>query len=347
MPRSGRRAKLSKALLCRVREGALASVASLLLAAGLAGCGGASATPSNSSSREVVARVGAVAIDRATVEHWARAIQRGNSVATALGKISGTPPQRALGFLISANWILGEAEEQGLAISNAAVERQLQQKIDTVPNGRAEFQEDLASTGQTLADVRLEVSSRLAVSRLREAVARRVQAVTAAQVAGYYSRHRGSFYLPDRRIVYLIEGIHEYRHALALARRVRPGARLTLPWFREVVSRTPEVADRGALAHMVFAATPGRVAGPAMFFGDWVLAVVRKLIPAGIQPLSAVRGELSKTLTVQRREQTLERFAAAFVRRWTRRTLCSPGYVVQKCSQYRGVLAQGNPLVEG
>jgi SurA N-terminal domain len=331
--------RISKALLHSARARAVAGGGVLVLMLAAAGCG-----TSGTSSREVVVRVGDTAIDRAEVDHWADAINRGSSVASTLGKTSGTPRERALEFLISASWIAGETQAQGLSISNAAVERGLQQKINQAPNGRPEFLEELASTGQTLADVKLEVKSTLAVAALRDAVAKRVPALTRAEVSGYYAHHRRSSYLPDRRVAYLIEGIHDYAHALALARQVKPGAHLTLPWFREVVSRAPEVEDRGTLAHMVFAAIPGRVAGPALFFGHWVLAVVRKLIPAGIQPLSAVEGKLAKALEVQRRQQALKRFAAAFARRWTARTLCGPGYVVQRCWQYRGALTQENPL---
>jgi hypothetical protein len=323
--------------------------AMLLLAASLAGCGGGGKTAGGSSSissSQVVARVGGVTIDRGEVEHWASAVSRGNSVGTALGPTSGTPREKALEFLISCRWLLGEVEEQGLSISTSAVERGLQEKIDGLPNGRLEFQEELSSTGQTLADTELELRSTLAVAALRDAVAKRVPAVRGAEVASYYTHHRRSFYLPDRRVAYLIEGIRSYTHAVALAKQVRPGEHLTMPWFREVVPRTREADEPGKLAHMVFTATPGHVNGPTMFFGHWVLGIVKRLIPAGVQPLAVVRSKLSRTLYVERRERSLARFAAAYVRRWRARTWCSPGFVIENCSEYRGAhTAERNPLM--
>ncbi len=337
---------LSSALAHRAKEGVLASASVLLLAAALTGCGGTSAT-SSGSSRKLVARIGDTAIDRAELEHWAGAIERGSSVATALGKMTGTPRQRALEFLISASWVLGEAQEQGVRVSKVAVEHALQQEIEATPNGRPEFEKELASTGQGLADVKLEVGSTLAAAKLRDVAAEGVPRVKAAEVNSYYSRHRWSFYLPDRRVAYLIEGIPDHTHALAIARQVRPSTRLTRPWFREIVSRSPGGGDRGQLVDMIFATTPGRVVGPVMFNGRWVLAVVRKLIPAGIQPLALVRDEVLKILVGQRRERALKRFVTAFVRKWSARTSCSPAYVIQKCSQYRGALVRGNPLTGG
>jgi len=341
---------LSRALSRRARGGASAVVVPLLLAAVLTGCGSASSTSSSSSS-EVVVHVGEAAIDRAEVDHWANAITRGNSVGTALGRTSGTPRERALEFLISSNWIIGETEERGLSISNAAVERGLREKIDALPNGRSEFQEELSSTGQTLADVKLEVKATVAVARLRAAVASRVPPITGAEVASYYSAHRQRFYLPDRRLVDLVEQIPGYAHAVALGKQLGPGSGFAKRAIRELVHReTPAEAaslPNGKLVHMIFAATPGRVAGPAIFNGQWVLAVVRKLIPAGIQPLAAVRGELSKTLAAERRQRALKRFAAAYIRKWTASTSCSPGYVVQRCSVYRGALVTEVDLLTG
>jgi len=343
MSRLVRKAKHSGSSSAEREGGALKVATVLLLATGLAACG--TATSTSGSSSEVVARVGSAAIDRAEVDHWVSAISRGNSVGTALGQMKGTPRERALRFLVSSNWLIGEAKEQGLSISSTAVERGLRTKTDEAPNGRSEFQEELASTGQRLADVKLEVKSILAVKSLRDAVAKRVPPVTRAEVISYYAHHRRSFYLPDRRVAYLIEGIRDYSHAVALGRQVRPGVRLMLPWFRELVSRTPEARDPTKLAHMIFTATPGRVAGPSKFFDGWVLAVVRKLIPAGIPSLAAVRAKLSKSLAVEHRERALTKYAEAFVRKWTARTSCSPGYVVQGCSEYGGALmAEGNPL---
>jgi hypothetical protein len=327
------------------RGGLRTSAAPLLLAVGLAGCGTASDPSSGHRVNQVVARVGAVTIHRSEVEHWARAIGRSNSVATSLGKTSGTPQQRALEFLISSGWTIGEAQAQGLRISNSDIERGLQEKIHTAPGGRSEFQENLASTGHTLSDVKLEVKSTLAVARLRDAVAKRTPGPTRGEVTSYYAHHLRSFYIPDRRVAYLMEGISDYARAVELGRQVKPGARLSPPWFREVVSRAPPGSgDRGQLVHLIFATTPGRVTRPAIFNHRWTIAVVRKLIPAGIQPLSAVRGELSETLVAQHRQQALMHFSAAFVRKWTARTACSAGYVVQKCSQYHGALTQESPL---
>ncbi|HEY2719899.1 MAG TPA: hypothetical protein VGI52_09725, partial [Solirubrobacteraceae bacterium] len=114
----------------------------LLLAAGAGGCGGAGSSP-------VVVRVGRVGVDRATVDHWTKAIQLGTVVEGELGRSSATPRQKALEFLISSNWAIGAAAERGHSVSDGAVARGLKEKIDAAPNGGAEFKEEVLATGQT------------------------------------------------------------------------------------------------------------------------------------------------------------------------------------------------------
>src|SRR6478736_805505 len=63
-----------------------------------------------SGDHEVVARVGGDRIDRRTVDHWISVLAGG---AAALRSNAQHQPldHRALSFLISSQWLLGEAEE--------------------------------------------------------------------------------------------------------------------------------------------------------------------------------------------------------------------------------------------
>jgi hypothetical protein len=326
------------------RRGIVAVVLALLLAAAATGCAGERSSP-------VVLRVGAVVIDRATVDHWARAIALGSAVAGALGRSSSTPRQKALDFLISANWAIGAAAERGLDVSEGAVEHGLREKIEAAPNGRGEFEEEIAATGQTLADVKLEVKAALALAKLREFLSTRVPPVTQAQIVDYYKRHRQSFRIPDRRLVDLIEEIHGYAHAVALGKRLGPGERFVKRAIRELVPRqTPyENAHRenGRMVRAIFATPPGQIGGPVIYHSRWVLLVVTKLVPGSIKPLRKVKAEISERLSTQRHRLALASFLETYRREWTAKTSCEPGFIVQKCAGYRGRLAPEGNLLAG
>jgi foldase protein PrsA len=320
----------------------------LVLLGGIVTVGGASGCSGGAPVRTALS-VGDVAIGQAAVAHWARAISAGEGSGGPLGQLHGSARERALEFLISARWLIGEAAGRGQAASDDTVERKLRDRIEAVPNGEAEFEKEISSLGRTGADVKLEIEAELAAAKLSQMVARHVPAVTPAEVAGYYRNHQAQFRVPDLRTIDLIEAIRTRAGAIALGRRTGPGKRFAAKALHELVRKqTPyEEAhrDNGALVHAIFAAKLGTVAGPVRFHHAWALVVVRKVVPARIKPLAAVREEIAKRLASERRALARQSFIAAYRRKWIARTDCRPGFVVQKCSQYRGrLLPEPDPL---
>jgi hypothetical protein len=312
----------------------------------LVGCSGEAKGPT-------AARIGDVAISAATVSHWTAAIKLGSTVGASLGRSPGPPRERALDFLISANWLIGEAAEEGLPISSAAVERGFKERMESVPGGRSEFEEELASTGQTSEDVKLEIKAELAKRALHALVASQVPIVAPQQeVIDVYHRDIARYRIPERRLVDLIESIDSRSAAVALGRRLGPGARFTKRALQESVARqTPKeaaTASNAELVHAIFAATPGKVAPPARFDGQWVLIVVRGHVPGRTKGLKEVEVEIDQHLVDVRRRELFAEFARQLRETWTPRTDCRPGFVVQKCLRYRGRFArEEDPLAGG
>jgi foldase protein PrsA len=340
----GMRGKSRRATLLRLLAigiGILATAAALLAGSG---CSGESQGP-------VAVRIGDVSIGSSAVNHWAAAIRLGNTVGASLGKHPGTPRERALAFLISANWLIGEAAEEGLAASEAAVERKLKQRMESVPGGRAEFEEELASTGQTTDDVKLEIKAELAANALRDVVLSQVPIVTPQQgIIDYYHRHIERYRVPERRIADLIESIDTRAQAVALGRRLGAGARFAKRALHESVARqTPAEAAaspyNAELVRGIFAATPGKVSSPARFNGGWVLIVVRGRVPGRTKGLKEVEVGIQNQLRAEKRRELFAEFEQHLRDTWMARTDCRPGFVVQKCSQYHGALKSEEALV--
>jgi PPIC-type PPIASE domain len=336
-----RAARSGRDLLSDVMRALVAAVA-LPVIAGVVGCAG--------SPRLVAVRVGDVSIGARVISHWARIIDLDGEVDGSLVVSHGTSRERALAFVISACWLTGEAVDQGIAISGATIERRLQERIESVPNGKSEFEREISSTGRSIADVKLEIEAESAAARLRAMVARRVHPVTQASVDDYYRHNQAHFRVPEIRVTDLIEGIHGTRAAaVALGRRIGPGRRFAELSLHERVARPiPSEAshrENGALVRSIFTAVPGEVAGPTRFNDAWVLVVVRSVVPAGIRPLAAVREDVAARLASRRHRRVLLAFIKAYRGKWIRKTDCSPGFVVQKCSLYHGPTApEGNPL---
>jgi hypothetical protein len=315
----------------------------LLAAVGMLGCG------TGAQSNSGAARVGNVMIARAAVEHWAGVTGLGVTVGTLLGRLHGNPGEKALEFLISSQWLLGEAARHGIVVSDRSVELALREKLDSLPGGQAALRSKLAATGRTVDDLKLEIKLELAAAMLRTALIRRAPALTRADVLRYYERNRRSFLTPAERVVDLIENLSTPTAARALAARLGTGSRFARRAQRERVPRqTPaEAAHRrnGRLVRAIFAVPVGREGGPVSFLGRWVILVVRSELPGTPRPLDEVAGTIAARLLAQRRRAIEPAFLASFRRRWRSETKCEAGFIVPKCIDYKGPLKpEDDPL---
>ncbi len=309
----------------------LASFVALGLASlWLGACGG--------DSSPAVAHVGGATISRATVEHWARVLARGGAGEGLRPPSHGSPAQRALGLLISAAWIDGEAAHQGVEPSKDEIGKGLSERKEA--NGASEFEAALQATGQTVEDVEVEVRAELAAAALARKLADQAARVSETQIVDFYHRNHLLYTTPETRHTELIEHLPSPAAARALVRRIGTGAAFTERALKEAVVRTitgaPSPGDIPEISNAIFASRTGVVSKPLPLNGRWSVFIVRKIVPAKLKPLAVVRRELIRRLVAQRHREIVASFERELRKRWRAKTSCRRGYVVQKCAQYTG-----------
>jgi phosphatidylethanolamine-binding protein (PEBP) family uncharacterized protein len=146
----------------------------LLVGAGLlAGCGGGSSTttttatvpssPATStqavvSSADAVAYVSGFPISKASYEHWV-------NVENKLGG-GGNAGHRALGFLLTSQWVLGEAKARGVSVSDAEVRARFTQLAHQSFPKAGSLQKYFATSGETEADLLVRIKVELLAARI-------------------------------------------------------------------------------------------------------------------------------------------------------------------------------------
>ena len=276
-------------------------------------------------------RVGATPITKATVDHWTSVMQYEHGEGERLAR------QRALGFLISTQWLTGQAGEQGRPVTNREVELRLaQERRELSLGGEAELRSFLAMSRRTVTDMMLEIKAQLASAAINSEIVGREGKVTQARVARYYVQHRQSFATPERREVQLTYS--RSRADSVLARRDiesgRSFAGVAKREIAQVLGGEQAAPRQGELARAAESAAKGVLTGPVKVGRDYAVFTVTQVVPAGRQPLARVKGEIEQQLAGQAHRAALARFRAAWRAKWTARTSCRPGYVVPECSQY-------------
>ena len=145
-----------------------------LLALGLlAGCGGggsstttaavplspaSASTQGSASSVDAVAFVSSTPISKASYKHWL-------AVETALGA-AGSPAHQALGFLITSEWVLGEATARHISVSEAEVKQRFAQLVHESFPKAGSLKKYLVKSGETEADLLARIKVELLASRI-------------------------------------------------------------------------------------------------------------------------------------------------------------------------------------
>lgn len=271
----------------------------------------------------------------------------------------GALKTEALGFLISVDWVLGEAEERGVKLSDAEVTKQLNENRSQQYPQEAAFQKYLAQIGQTVSDALLRTKFGKLSSDLQERATAGAAHVSQAEIANYYNEHPSQYGHPESRDVRLVltnseAQARQARREIESGRSFQSVARSKSvdPVSRKsggVVSGVARGQLEKPLEEALFAAKQGVLTGPVKTqFGYYVFEVT-KTHPASQQTLAQEQSSVQQLLISERRQQELKEYAKEFEQRWRARTDCRAGYVMLNCKQYKsvGATSEGTEGTEG
>ncbi len=129
-----------------------------------------STSPYRPSAEEVVACVRSQEITGATFAHWAAVAGNAEPHRRPAAEPTHKEMTQVMGFLISADWILGEAAKLHINLSSVAVRRQFDKlRREQFPKD-AQFKAFLRQTGQTSADILLRVRLSMLSTRIQQQI---------------------------------------------------------------------------------------------------------------------------------------------------------------------------------
>src|SRR4051812_41204345 len=106
---------------------------------------------------------------------------------------------QVLQFLISAQWIQGEASDQSVKVTDAEVKKQFEQtKKQSFPKEK-DYTKFLKDSGMTQEDILFRVKLDTLSNKLREKVTKGKDNVTDQQISDYYNKNKQRFAQPERR----------------------------------------------------------------------------------------------------------------------------------------------------
>jgi foldase protein PrsA len=253
--------------------------------------------------------------------------------------------QEVLGFLISSEWVLGEGNSLGVKVSDKEVKKQFETiKSQQFPKP-AEFEKFLATSGQTVSDLLLRVKLNLLSSKIQQHVVKSKGTPTEAQIAKYYNENKSRFGTPEKRNLRIILTKTEAQAASA-KKEVESGKSFASVAKKVSIDPTSKAnggllsgvtkgQEEKALDEAVFAAKKGVLSGPVKTpFGYYVFEVL-STTAGNQQSLAQAKSSIKQQLTATQQQTALSKFVKEFKKKWTSKTECRTGYMVQDCKGYK------------
>jgi foldase protein PrsA len=348
----------------------LAPCAALALAAVVAACGG---VPGNA-----VATVDGQAIQKSQFDHWmvvaakssgapgaavpdppayARCVaaKRKSTPKPAKGQPKTTDAQlktqcqqqynqlrdQVLQLLISFKWIQGEADQEGVKVSNAEVQKSFQQqKKQSFPKD-ADFQKFLKQSGQTQQDILQRVRLDLLSNKIRDKVIKGKDKVSQAQIQDYYNKNKARFAQPERRSLQIV-----LTKTKAKADQAKKALQSGQSWKTVAKKFSIDSASKNqagklppqakgtlekALDTAVFAAAKNKLLGPVKTQFGYYDFRVTQITKASQQSLTQATPTIRQTLAAQNQQTALNNFVKDFQKRWRDKTQCQNSFKTTDC----------------
>jgi len=248
---------------------------------------------------------------------------------------------QVLQFLISSQWIQGEAGDRAVKVTDAEVQKQFATtKKQSFPK-EADYKKFLTSSGMTEADLLFRVKLDTLSNKLREKIVKGKDKVSDAQIKAYYDKNKARFAQPERRDLRIVLTKTEAK-ANAAKKRIAGGES-----FKAVAKDLSiDQASKGqggvllavakgqqekALDAAVFAADKGKLTGPVKTQFGYYVFKVQKITKAAQQSQKQSTQTIKQLLASQNQQKALDAFVKDFRDKWKGQTNCKKGFVTQDC----------------
>jgi foldase protein PrsA len=249
--------------------------------------------------------------------------------------------QQVMQFLISSEWIQGEASEQKVTVSDKDVEKQFATtKKQSFPK-EADFQKFLKTSGMTLDDIKFRVKLDALSNALRTKITKGKDKVSDKEISDYYDKNKARFAQPERRDLRIV--LTKTQAKATTAKAALQGGQSFKAVAKKfsidqasknqggVLLAVAKGQQEKALDTAVFAAAKGKLTGPVKTQFGWYVFEVTKITAASQQSLKDATPTIKQLLASQNQQKALDAFVKDFRDKWKGKTDCRKEYVTPDC----------------
>jgi parvulin-like peptidyl-prolyl isomerase len=256
--------------------------------------------------------------------------------------------EEALGEVLDAIWIQGQAEEMGISATKKEIADELEKLKKQAFKTEKQYEEFLKEAKFTQADVDQRVTIQVLSEKIQTQVTEGAAIPSKAELEDYYEAAKSSQYTtPESRDIRVIKNkdkakVEEAKAALEKDDSDKSWEKVAKKFSTDTTKATgglQSAVTEGTIGEpldkAVFAAPQGEVEGPLEEEGSYTVFEVMKITPEKVQSLDEAKSQISAQLTQQAQQQTFAAFVRGYGSRWTSRTFCASDFTITRCANFK------------
>jgi len=262
-------------------------------------------------------------------------------------------------FLIQAEWVQQEAEKQDVKVTDAQIEKSLEdQKKQAFPNEKA-YKQYLEQSGLTEEDVLFRVKLDELQRKLTQKITEDATKVTDQDIEEYYEKNKKRFAQPERRDLRVVltkteAKAEEAKNALEDGDSFKQVAKqYSIDEASKAQGGKLPAITKGqqekAFDEAIFSADKGELVGPVKTQFGWYVFEVDKITEASQQTLEQSKETIRNLLRSQGQQKALDDWIKNFREEYKDETSCADDFRIAECSNApkeetdTGPASGGNP----
>ncbi len=264
--------------------------------------------------------------------------------------------EAALGEILDATWIQGQAEEMGIEVTPEEVDKELEKLKSQSFKTPKQYEEFLKEAHFTQADVDKRVKIQILSTKIQEQVTNEAPTASSREIEEYYEAAKSSQYTTaETRDIRLVKNKDKAKVEAAKVALEKDDSEKSWEKVAKQYSTDTTKGNGGlqagvsegttlpdALDTVAFEAPQGELQGPIEESGTYTVFEVMKITPEKVQSLDEVKSQISTQLEEQLQQQTFARFVRNYGSTWQSRTFCASDFAktVKRCANFKG---EGRP----
>jgi foldase protein PrsA len=245
-------------------------------------------------------------------------------------------------FLILEKWVTGEAEDQGVEMSAAEVDKEFQKaRKQSDLEKESDFQNFLKQSGMTLNDAKFQVRFNTVYTKLRQKAVKGATKITDKAVADFYAKNKKRFATPATRDLRVVLTKSEGK-ATAAKKALESGQgwkTVAKEYSIDQASKSQggllvgiaQGTQEKSFDDAIFAAKKGELTGPVKTQFGYYVFQVQKSTAAKQQSLKDATPAIKQQLDAQNKQKADDEFNTSLRKKWKARTNCADAFVMSQC----------------